>query len=201
MLGYLWAFLGGLVIDSIPVFAPPAWTLIVLLVLKLKLDPWIATAAGAAGSTIGRYALSKFMPLVAGRVLSAHENANVKFLGKKLDGRFWTSFAFVLVYSLTPLSTTALFTAVGTARVDPLPILPAFLLGKFGSDALMIVGGKHVVRNVGDMFKGESSPKGLVFAAIGALIMAAVLFVDWKELLTRRKFRLDFRIWRTHERG
>lgn len=201
MVGYIWCFLGALAIDSIPVFAPPAWTLVVFLVLHFKLNAWVATALAAVGSTIGRFALSKFMPKIASKMLSAHENSNITFLGKKLGGRFWPAFSFVLVYSLTPLSTTALFTAAGAARINPLPILPAFLIGKFGSDALMVVGGKHAIHSIKDVFKGQASPQAIIVSVLGFLLITAVLFVDWKAMLQHKKLRLDFKIWKTHERG
>lgn len=118
---YVVAFLSALIVDSIPVFAPPAWTILTILIIKFKLNPWAVVALGAVGSTIGRFTLTFFMPKVAGHILSRRENKNVAFLGRKLDKRFWPSFVFVLLYSLTPLSTTALFTAAGMARIEGSP--------------------------------------------------------------------------------
>ena len=193
---YVAVFFAALLVDSIPVFAPPAWTLIVLLVVKFKLDIWLAVGIGAVASTIGRYLLSRFMPKVAGRVFNSRENANIVFLGKKLGGRFWPAFSFVFVYSLTPMSTTALFTAAGAARVDPLPILPAFLIGKFISDAVMVFSAKNAIRNFRDILKGQRSPKSMIFAGLGLLLITAVLFIDWRELLQRKRVKFRFDIWR-----
>ena len=193
---YLLVFLGALFVDSIPVFAPPAWTLIVLLVVKFRLGVWPAVAVGAAGSTIGRYLLSRFMPKAAKRLFNERENSNITFLGKKLGGRFWPAFTFVFLYSLTPLSTTALFTAAGAARVNPLPILPAFFLGKFLSDAAMVFSGRTAIHSFRDVAKGQSSPKSLVLAGAGLLLITVVLFIDWRALLERKRLVLRFNIWR-----
>jgi membrane protein YqaA with SNARE-associated domain len=193
---YVAVFFAALLVDSIPVFAPPAWTLIVLLVVKFKLDIWIAVGIGAVASTIGRYLLSRFMPKVAGRLFNSRENGNIGFLGHKLGGRFWPAFSFVFVYSLTPMSTTALFTAAGVARVDPLPILPAFLIGKFLSDAFMVFSAKNAIRNFRDILKGQRSPKSMIFAGLGLLLITAVLFIDWRELLQRKRVKFRFAIWR-----
>src|SRR4051794_10213662 len=114
---YVGVFLASLLVDSIPVFAPPAWTLIVLFVVKYELNGWLAVGLGATASTIGRYCLSVFMPKISGGIFDHRENDNIASLGKKLSGRFWPAFAFVFAYSLTPLSTPALFTAAGAARV------------------------------------------------------------------------------------
>jgi hypothetical protein len=51
----LWAFLIGVVVDSIPVFAPPAWSVLVILIVKYKGNPWGVLVFGVAGSTLGRY--------------------------------------------------------------------------------------------------------------------------------------------------
>lgn len=193
---YLGVFFACLLVDSIPVFAPPAWILIVLFVVKFKLEPWIAIGLGAFASTIGRWLLSLFMPKLAKKFFDARENDNIAFLGGKLGGRFWPAFSFVLAYSLTPLSTTALFTAAGAARVDPRPILPAFFMGKFISDAVMVFGSRSTIRNFGDVLKGRGDPKSVAAAALGVLLIALFLFIDWRELLQRRRLSLRFRILR-----
>jgi hypothetical protein len=37
---YLLVFLAALAVDTIPVFAPPAWIVLVFLVIKFQLNPW-----------------------------------------------------------------------------------------------------------------------------------------------------------------
>lgn len=193
---YAGVFFACLLADSVPVFAPPAWILIAFAVVKFKLDPWLAVGLGALASTLGRYFLSTLMPGIADRLFDRRENENIAFLGRKLGGRFGPVFAFVFAYSLTPLSTTALFTAAGAAHVDPRPILPAFLLGKFIVDAAMVFGSRSTIRSFGGFLKGQSSPKSAALAALGVLALCAVLFIDWRELLVRRRLRLRFRILR-----
>lgn len=192
---YAGVFFAAMAVDLIPVFAPPAWTLILLGVIYWKMDPWLASAAGAAGSTAGRFVVSRYMPKLTGRFFNARENENIAFLGKKLGGRgFWKTFGLVLLYSLTPLSTTGLFTAVGVAKVDVRPILPAFFIGKTVGDAVCVLAGRKAVRSFADLLQGQTSPKGLATAALALLAVAALLFIDWRELLQRRRLRFEWRI-------
>jgi membrane protein YqaA with SNARE-associated domain len=195
-MAFLLAFLGALLVDTIPVFAPPAWMLLVLVMLKFKTNPWALAAVGAAGSTIGRFVLSWYMPRVAHKLLDDAENDNIKFLGRKLGGRVVPAFVFVLLYSLTPLSTTALFTAAGAAKVNPLPILPAFFIGKLISDAVMLITSKSAIRGVEDLWRGQGSPKSVIITALGVLLIGAMLFIDWKQLLVHKRLRLRFSILR-----
>ena len=49
----------------------------------------------------------------------------------------------MFLYTVTPLSTTALFTAAGIARVKPLHTVPPFFCGKCVSDGVMILTGHY----------------------------------------------------------
>ena len=136
---YLAAFAAALLVDTIPVFAPPAWIILAFMIIKWKLNPWGIIATGAFGSVIGRYILTLYMPHVSAKIFRRSENANISFLGKKLGGRFWYANIFVMLYAISPLSTTALFTAAGMAHVNPWNILPGFAIGKFLGDAWVIL--------------------------------------------------------------
>src|SRR6185436_4095104 len=136
---FLAAFVTALLVDSIPVFAPPAWTILAFIIVKWKPKPWGIIAAGAIGSVIGRYILTLYMPHVSTRIFRRSENDNLSFLGKKLGSRFWRANLFVMLYAISPLSTTALFTAAGMAHVNPWNVLPGFAIGKFLGDAWVIL--------------------------------------------------------------
>ena len=135
---YLAAFAAALLVDTIPVFAPPAWTILAFIIIKWRPNPWGIIAAGAVGSVIGRYVLTLYMPHVSAKIFRPRENDNISFLGKQLGGRFWHANTFVLLYAISPLSTTALFTAAGMAQVNPWNILPGFAIGKFIGDAIVV---------------------------------------------------------------
>jgi len=193
---YFVAFLAALIVDTIPVFAPPAWPILAYLIVKFDLNPWLAVLLGTTGSTIGRYILSLYIPKVSKKILCEREDENVRYLGKKIGKRTWTSSLFVLIYSLTPMSTTALFTAAGMARLNPLYLLPPFFIGKFASDAVMVFTGKYEAQSFRDMLHGDISWGTGLLAFAGILLISGVLFIDWPMLLAHKKFRLHFKIWR-----
>ena len=193
-MGYVAAFFAGLVVDSIPVFAPPAWTLLLFLLIHFRLEPWAVISLGALGSTLGRYFLTRYIPWLSGKFLNKREDSNITFIGGKLKGGGWKSALFVLVYSLTPLSTTALFTAAGMSRVPAYTTLPAFFVGKFSSDAVMILTGKKAAGSLKRILAGQGSPKSLIFLSLGLLILGALFFVDWKTLLTKKRLAFKFHI-------
>jgi membrane protein YqaA with SNARE-associated domain len=192
---YLAAFFCALLVDCIPVFAPPAWPILIFFVVKFELNPWLVILLGVIGTTIGRFVLSTYIPWVANKVLDPKEDENLKFLGEKLSQTRWKTLVFVLLYSLTPLSTTALFTAAGIANVKKLNILPPFFIGKLISYSVLIWLGDYAANNGHGLLSGTFSVKGIISAVLGLLIIAAFLFIDWKTLLQKKKLKLNFKIW------
>ena len=193
---YLVAFGAALLVDTIPVFAPPAWTILAFIIVKWKPNPWGLIAAGAIGSVIGRYILTLYMPHVSAKIFRPSENDNISFLGKRIGGRFWHANIFVMLYAISPLSTTALFTAAGMAHVNPWNVLLGFAIGKFLGDAWVIFTAKVTADEAADLMHGHVSWQTGLTAAAGLLLLSGVLFIDWRALLGRRKLRLNFAIWK-----
>jgi membrane protein YqaA with SNARE-associated domain len=193
---YLGAFAAALLVDTIPVFAPPAWTILAFMIIKWKLNPWGVIVTGALGSMIGRYILTLYLPHLSAKIFRRSENANLSFLGKKLGGRFWRANIFVMLYAISPLSTTALFTAAGMAQVNPWHILPGFAIGKFLGDAWVILMTKVTADEATDLLHGHVSWQAALTAAAGLLLISGVLFIDWRQLLGHKKLRLHFKIWK-----
>jgi hypothetical protein len=69
------AFAAALLVETIPVFAPPAWTILAFIIIKWKPNPWGIIAAGALGSVIGRYILTLYMPHVSAKIFRPSEKA------------------------------------------------------------------------------------------------------------------------------
>jgi membrane protein YqaA with SNARE-associated domain len=188
------AFAAALLVDTVPVFAPPAWTILAFIIVRWKPNPWAIIAAGAIGSVIGRYILMLYMPRVSARIFRRWENDNLSFLGKRLGGRFWNANTFVMLYAISPLSTTALFTAAGMAQVNPWHILPGFAIGKFLGDAWVLFTAKVTAEEATDLLHGKVSWQTGLTAAAALLLISGVLFIDWRELLGHQKLRLNFAI-------
>jgi membrane protein DedA with SNARE-associated domain len=194
---YLLVFLAALIVDIIPFIGPPAWTVMVYFQMKYHLNIWLVLAVGVTGSTIGRYLLTLYVPYITSRVVNGEKDKDLQFLGQKLSGNTWRVQLTVFLYTLVPIPTTPLFTAIGMARLKPLNVLPAFFIGKFLSDLYMVYAGELATENIDEILKGLVSWKTIVATIFCILFLAMMLFVDWKSLLLRKKFKLNFRIWRT----
>jgi membrane protein YqaA with SNARE-associated domain len=194
---YLLVFFAALAVDTIPIFAPPAWILLIILLVKFKLNPWLTVVIGVTGSTIGRYILTRYIPKISSRLVNRQEDANLRYIGHRIGKAKWSSSVFVFFYTLTPLSTTALFTAVAMARTKrPLHILVPFFLGRLISDGVLVFSGKYASANLGDLLHGQANWKSIVVLIAGLVVIGVFLFVDWRQLLEHKKVRFRFKILR-----
>jgi hypothetical protein len=191
---YFLVFFAALAVDTIPVFAPPAWILLVVLLVKFKLNPWLTVVIGVTGSTIGRYILTRYIPKLSSSIVNRQEDANLRYIGGKIGKAKWSSAVFVFLYTLTPLSTTALFTAVAMARIKPWHILIPFFLGRLITDGVLVFSGKYASANLSGLLHGQANWKTLITLVVGLLVIAVFLFVDWRQLLEHQKLRFRFKI-------
>lgn len=193
---YVAVFLGSLAVDLVPVMAPPAWTVMAFLLVKYQLNPWLVLAVGVPGSALGRYFFSLYIPKVSDKILARRKKEELHYVGKKLGTRLWQTWAFVFLYTLSPLSTTALFTAAAISKVPVMHLIPSFLAGKFISDAAMVMAGRYAAGSLTDMVHGAFSVKSLVITGITLVVTAAFLFVDWHALLVKKTLRFNFSVFK-----
>jgi hypothetical protein len=193
---YLAVFFAGLAVDLVPIVSPPAWTVMLWLLVRYDLNPWIVVFAGVPGSALGRWIFSLYVVKISDKIIKRTKHEELQFVGRKLGTKLWPSWLFVFLYTLSPLSTTALFTAAGMAKVGAVRTIPPFFAGKFISDAAMIFGGRYAVGNLGELVDGTFSVKGIALMVLGLAIIGGFLFIDWFALLERKTLQFKFRIWK-----
>ena len=193
---YLLVFIGALLVDVFPIPLPPAFTLMIFLQITFDLNIWWVIGIGVAGSIIGRYILSLYIPLLSDKIFNLAKNQDVQFLGKRLKNDGWKGQLIILVYSLMPLPTTPLFIAGGMAKLKPIYIIPAFFVGKLISDTIAVLMGKYAAENATKLAEGMISWESITGLIIGLILIFTLLFIDWRTLLQEKRFHLKFRIWK-----
>ena len=193
---YLIVFLFCAGVDIVPLPLPPAFVVMIFLQIYFNLSVWPVIIIGVAGSVLGRYILTLYIPFVAKKIFNPAKNEDVQFLGKKLKEKGWKSQLFILSYSLLPLPTTPLFIAGGMANMKPRLIIPAFIIGKFTSDTIAVLMGEYAAANATSFFEGAISWKSFTGFLIGLLLITGFLFIDWRTFIQQKKLQLNFKIWR-----
>ena len=189
-------FIGSFLFDVVPIPFPPAFTIMVFLQIMFGLNIWLVIVIGVAGSILGRYILTLYVPLLAGRIFKQTKNEDVQFLGKKMKEKVWRGQLVIIAYSLLPLPTTPLFLAAGMAKIKALYIIPAFFIGKFTSDTIAVHLGKYAAEHAKNIIEEALSWKSIASLVLGLLLLCALLFIDWRSLIQKKKFKLKFKIWK-----
>ncbi len=191
---YVLVFLGALVFDITPFPFAPAFTIMVFLQIVFNLNVWWVIIVGVAGSVLGRYILLLYAPLMSKKYIKKSKNEDIQFLGKKMNENKWKGILVVLVYSLLPIPTTPLFLGAGISKIKPIYIIPAFLVGKFTSDALAVHVGKYASENVQVIFDNLLSWQSIASFSLGLLMIFGLFFINWRTLIQTRKLELNFKI-------
>jgi membrane protein DedA with SNARE-associated domain len=191
---YLLVFLGALLFDIVPFPFLPAFTIMIFLMIVYKLALWPVIFIGVAGSILGRYILSLYIPHISDKYFKPAKNKDIEFLGKKMKEKGWKSQLVIVAYSLLPLPTTPLFVAGGMAKIKPLYIVPAFFIGKFTSDTITVFTGKYASENL-DKLKEDLLSWQSICGLLGSLLLlCALIFIDWRTLIQKKKFVLKFKV-------
>jgi len=193
---YLLVFVGALLFDIVPFPFLPAFTIMLFLQISFNLDIWLVIVIGVAGSVLGRYILTLYVPLLAGKYFKQSKNEDVQFLGKKMKENKWKGQLAVLAYSLLPLPTTPLFLASGMSKISAIYVIPAFIIGKFTSDTFALHAGKYASENINTLLQGAYSFKSIAGFVLSLLLIFCLLFIDWRSLIQRKKLVLNFKIFK-----
>src|SRR5450756_1111904 len=101
---YLLVFFGAFLFDVVAFPFPPAFTIMVFLQIVFGLNIWWVIVIGVAGSILGRYILTLYIPLLAGRFFKRSKNEDVQFLGQKMKEKGWRGQIVIIAYSLLHIS-------------------------------------------------------------------------------------------------
>ena len=164
--------------------------------VKFGMDVWAVLLLGVSGFAIGRYLYSCYIHRVSDHFIKPEKNEDLRFIGTRIGNNGWKVQVFVLLYTLMPLPSTPLFTAAGIARIKNLVLIPSFFVGKFVSDAAMVLAGDHVARNVVSITHGLLSWKTLLGTILGLIMICLFLFTGWRKLLQEKRFGISFNIWK-----
>ena len=106
----------------------------------------------------------------------------------------WKGQIMVLAYSLLPIPTTPLFLAAGMSKLNARYIIPAFLIGKFISDTLLLHAGKYASENAHNVLQDALSWKSVAGFLFCLFLIFCVLFIDWRSLIQKKKLVWKFKI-------
>ncbi len=188
MLGLLAAYAVVFLINLVPAFMPPTWSILAYFVIRFELPLLPLAIGGAVAASSGRYVLAIVSRRWGRRLLSPAQQTKLSVLGVWLETRArWTAPLAVLIYSFGPIPSNQLFMAAGLTATRLTPIVAAFLAGRLISYTVWVNLANVVTHRFEDLFTARLQRGGalaLELLALGALVLFTR--IDWPRVLQGR---------------
>ena len=194
MLKILLLFLLVFLLNVIPAFAPPTWMVFSFLGFRFPHHMGAALAfVGALAATVGRFTLAKGSNvIVRRRFLSEEARKNVDVIREKLGQRKKLTFSIFLFYAFTPLPSNYLFIAYGLTAMELTIITIPFFIGRWVSYSFWTFTASSIARRITLEDREALSYLSVYFVTTQTLMLILVYAftrIDWKRLVSERKFR------------
>lgn len=194
MLKIFLLFLLVFLLNVIPAFAPPTWMVFSFLGFRFPNHMNVGLAfVGALAATLGRFVLAKGSNvIVRRRFLTEEATQNVDVIREQLSRRKKLTFSVFLFYAFTPLPSNYLFIAYGLTALELKLVTIPFFIGRWVSYSFWTFTASSIARRIPLENTQALSYLSAYFVITQALLLCLVYAftrVDWKLLVSERKFR------------
>lgn len=193
LLVYVVIFLVVFVLNVIPIFAPPTWTVLSFVAIRFNPNVIALALVGAVAATLGRLLLSRLSTiLIRHKFLSDGARENIDAVKVRLEKNQKLGFTVFLFYAFSPLPSNHLFIAYGLTALKLKLIAVPFLIGRVVSYAFWA----FTASKVAQMLSYESVTAKSFFSyyfiasqLFGLIAIYVFTKIDWSSLLNQKKFR------------
>jgi membrane protein YqaA with SNARE-associated domain len=183
---WLLAWSLAVVLNVIPAFMPPTWSLLAYFHLNYAFPILPLAAVGATAATTGRGLLALASRAFGARFLSKKRQENLQSLATVLRQRKAVSVPLLLPFVLGPVPSNELAIAAGLAKVPLRPLLVIFGLARFVSYLLWVKTAATVAQSLWDVLTPSvGSEVAVAVQIVGLLLVIALVRVDWTRVLQR----------------
>lgn len=198
-------FLVVYLLNLIPAFAPPTW--MVFSFIGFQYAPVNVTAlalTGGLAATLGRLTLAKMSrTIIRQKFLSDDTKRNIDAIREGIQDKRKITFSVFLFYAFSPLPSNYLFIAYGLTALELKLIAVPFFIGRSVSYAFWGHASSAVARRISFDSSGVFSYLSVYFVVSQTLLLLVVYMftrIDWRALISQKKFRWMVRTPRTQDR-
>ena len=172
------------IINVVPVFMPPTWTILAFYYLQFHPPLLPAAIAGAVAATLGRVTLYYISKNHFRRFFSKKDLANYDSLGQFFKKRQKLSAQLFLTYAFFPVSSNYVYIAAGLSKINIKLLAGCFLLGRIFSYTFWVATSHVVFTRIDQIFSKELSNTGvIILEIIGLIIIIAIGKINWKKVI------------------
>ena len=180
-------------LNVVPVFAPPTWSVLSFIAIRYSPNIVVLTVVGAVAATLGRLVLAKLSTvIVRQRLLSDDTRKNIDVVRESLERQQKLTFSIFLFYAFSPLPSNHLFIAYGLAALDLKLIAVPFLLGRMVSYGFWA----FTASSVAQLLHYESVTSRSFFSyyfvasqLFGLLTIYVFTRIDWHAVFNEKRLR------------
>ncbi len=181
-------------VNLLPAFAPPTWAVLVYFRIAYGFPIAVMVVVGTLSAAAGRYGLAWAVRTFGSR-LPPKRRENLEAVGATLSSTRGLLGA-MLLFAVSPLPSNTLFEAAGLARAPLGPLVAAFSAGRLVSYSVALSAASRIGGSIRDVVtKGVASPLAIGVGLLGLAGIAALIFIDWIDVVDRT------RAWLAHRRG
>lgn len=192
---YLLSSIFIIIINVVPSFMPPTWTVISFVYINYNVNLFLLTIIGSISSSTGRLFLAKLSGKFTEKLLSKEVSKSLNFLGKRIRKSPKSSFLAAFAWALSPIASNYLFIAVGSTKSKMRYVLTGFFLGRTISYFGLAYTSNLVYEGIRELlFENIFDWRKLAFNLFGLIIIFGYLLLDWKKLIIDKKIRFNRRV-------
>jgi hypothetical protein len=186
------------VLNVIPIFAPPTWTVLSFIAITYESNIIVLAIVGAVAATLGRLTLAKLSRvIVRQKFLGDDTRRNIDAVKERLESNAKLTFSLFLFYAFSPFPSNHLFIAYGLTALKLTLIAIPFLLGRLVSYAFFA----FTASTVAQLLNYESVTSRSFFSyyfiasqLFGLLVIYVFTKIDWRRVFAEKRLR-----WRRKE--
>lgn len=174
------------VLNALPAFAPPTWSILVFFAIRYELEPALLIPIGVIAASGGRWILAIYFRKLRDQLPKGWV-ANMENAGTHFRKSTPHATALFVLFFLSPISSAQLFEAAGVIKNQPLrPLIGAFAAGRVLTYSIYVTGAHAISSsNLGDLIREKmTSPSAIAIQILMVLGLVLLGNIKWKPAVT-----------------
>lgn len=171
------------IINVIPAFMPPTWTVLAFFYIHYHLAFIPTVIIGVIGATAGRIVLALMARYIFKPLLPAKWFSNYDALGKYFEKHERLTIPVVLGYAFSPISSNGLFIVAGFSNINLRIIAMSFFIGRLISYSFWILASHRISEEFQGVFKLHGGRGEIIGLALSLAVVILIGRIKWEKIL------------------
>lgn len=190
---FLLIFLAIFVLNVVPMFAPPTWSVLSFLAIRLGSNLVLLAVVGAVAATLGRLVLAKLSRIIIRqKFLRDDTRRNIDAVKDRLESNTKLTSGALLFYAFSPFPSNHLFIAYGLTTLRLKLIAIPFLVGRvvvYSFWAFTASGAAQMLNYRSMTSRSIFSYYFIASQLFGLLSIYVFTKIDWQRVFSEKRLR------------